>query len=451
MKVELVSYSNKDPLSLISLAARTCYSSKIPKKIRPLDIEGQLFNPGHHTPFEHFFLTFAIEDIPVGDITFGLHLVHPFYNTDQRSGRYAGKMFWRPPFKTVEEYISVSWPTVKEEMKRKVINYLRKEISIFRDNHSQITDLARYFLKKERPFISRENLEKNAPKIAQEQLRMFIPIIFPTGLIHTIDLITLASLYRTAWSPGMREVSKQMAEIVVTQFPDLSFMFPERKERYSEWVPRLEDNKIRIATKPSLRILNIEESIEELEEPPLPSPEMIGPLDLLPFSPQFMNNNLIRLNSVIEVSLATMGQDQRHRGIQRGEPSFTRKFYLPPLLQEAKMYQVAEETMKQWFSFRNKLPSTLWTLLAPYGAMVKYKKSGPLNAVIHEQSKRLCWLAQEEIYQISCILREELEKISCHKYLQLLEPPCLAGKCPEGNRYCGRDLHKVASFFKRTV
>jgi len=448
MKVELVSHSNKNPAFLTSLAARTCYSSKIPKKIRPLDIEDQLFNTGHHTPLEHFFLTFAIEDIPVGDVTFGLHLVHPFYNTDQRSGRFSGKMFWHPQFKTVEDYISTSWPIVEKEMKRKIIDYLRKEISIFQDNHYQITGSARYFLKKERPFISQENLEKNAPKIAQEQLRMFIPIIFPTGLIHTIDLITLASLYQTAWSPGMREVTKQMAEIVVTQFPDLSFMFPKRKERYSEWIPRLSNNDMTtIATEPSLRFLGI----ELLEKSAFPSPEMIGPLDLLPFSPRFMDNNLVRIDTEIEVSLATMGQDQRHRGIQRGKPSFTGNFYLPPLLQEAEMYQVAEETMKQWLSFQNKLPATLWILLAPYGAMVKYKKTGHLNTVIHEQNKRLCWLAQEEIYQISCILREELEKISCHKYQQLLEPPCLAGKCPEGDRYCGRDLHKVTSFSKRIV
>ncbi len=447
MNVRLVSYSNRDPLSLIFLAARTCYCSRVPKKIRHLDIEHQLFDTGHHTPLEHFFLTFAIEDIPIGDVTFGLHLAHPFYNTDQRSGRFSAEMFWHPQFNTVRSYISNYWPMVIEDIKEEIMDYLRKEMSIFQNNHHQITGSAIYFLKQERPFISSENLEKNASKIAQEQLRMFIPIIFPTGLIHTIDLITLASLYQTAWSPGMREVTRQMAEIVVTQFPDLSFIFPKRKKQYSDWTPRLLDNKKVIVTEPSLKLFNM----EELEEPTFPSPEMIGPLDLLPFSPRFMNNNLIRIITEIEVSLATMGQDQRHRGIYRGTPNFTGNFYLPPLLQEAEMYQTAKETMEEWFNFRNKIPATLWILLAPYGAMVRYKKIGHLNAVIHEQNKRLCWLAQEEIYQISYTLRKEIEKTSHHKYLQLLEPPCFAGKCPESNRYCGRDLQNLDKDLSRKI
>ncbi len=84
------------------------------------------------------------------------------------------------------------------------------------------------------------------------------------------------------------------------------------------------------------------------------------------------------------------------------------------------------------------------SMLAPYGAVVCYEKRGDLNAVIHEQGKRLCFCAQSEISNLSQQLREQVARDN--PYLEmgivgLFEPPCYAsGKCAEGSRYCGRDL-----------
>ncbi|MCX6808001.1 MAG: hypothetical protein NTZ80_04390, partial [Patescibacteria group bacterium] len=59
----------------------------------------------------------------------------------------------------------------------------------------------------------------------------------------------------------------------------------------------------------------------------------------------------------------------------------------------------------------------------------------------HEQNKRLCWCAQEEIYHLARELRLKLEKKSIPtNLLGLFEPPCYHGRCAEGKRYCGRDL-----------
>jgi len=446
MKVRLIAWTNRKPLELTSFAARTCYASEIPKWGKLLDVENVLWKTGHHTTLEHFFVSFLIDGISVGDVTLGLHLTHPFYNTSQRSGRYSAKMFWQPRWKEVERYISKYWPGIKERQKKEILSYIQKGVALFQENHSRLTELSKDFLKKERPFISQENLEKNAPKIAQEQLRMFIPVIFPTALVYTINLVSLAVLQRVAWSPPMRYVLKEMVNLVLKKFPELDFIYQWNKKNNSDWSPRLIAREKRILKEPRLRLLKV----NKLTEINFPAGEEIGPLDLLHFLPKTMENHFIEIATEIEISLATMGQDQRHRTIRRSMPEFTGNFYLPPVLEEAGLEKKAREVLEKWISFKGKVPDTLWMVLAPYGAMIRYKKIGSLNAIIHEQNKRLCWCAQEEIYWLSCLLRKELRRTKYRDFLKILEPPCLNGKCPEGARYCGRDLMKIRrELFKR--
>jgi len=447
MRVKLIAWTNRKPLELISFSARVCYSSQRPKWGRLLDVENILWPAGHHTPLEHFFVSFLIEEIPVGEVTLGLHLTHSFYNTSQRSGRYSAKMFWQPNWPEIENYISNFWPEIEKETKKEIMDYIKEGVNLFQKNHPQVADLARKFLKKERPFISNENLEKNASKIAQEQLRMFIPIIFPTALVYTVNLVTLAALQRVAWTPGMRRVIKEMIKAVLKKFPELDFIYQWDEKDNQDWSPELKNKRVRILKEPKLKLLEV----KKLAQISFPSEEEIGPLDLLHFLPQTMTNHFTRIAAEVEISLATMGQDQRHRTLQRDLPEFTGNFYLPPLLQELNFEKEAKKFFQKWLSFKEQIPDTLWMILAPYGAMVRYRKIGSLNAIIHEQAKRLCWCAQEEIYWLSCLLRKEIKKTKNQELLKILEPPCFSGKCPEGARYCGRDLKRAKKFLRRKV
>ena len=91
-------------------------------------------------------------------------------------------------------------------------------------------------------------------------------------------------------------------------------------------------------------------------------------------------------------------------------------------------------------------------VIMPYGAMMRYQKETSVNALKHEQAKRLCWCAQEEIYHLSVLLRQALEHHPVgQKLLPLLVPPCYAHKCVEGVRYCGRQLNKtlVTDYFQK--
>lgn len=93
MKIKLLPPENKNsvnPLLTVSHAAQKCYQAETPVWGKRINEEERLFKPSHHTTFQHAssYFTFDIEDIAISDITLGLHLASPFYNSDQRSGRY---------------------------------------------------------------------------------------------------------------------------------------------------------------------------------------------------------------------------------------------------------------------------------------------------------------------------------------------------------------------------
>lgn len=438
IEVKEFKHTKANPLDLASYMALLCYMSKLPKLGKKhLDVEKQLFKPGHHTTLEHFPLTFAIEGISVGDITFGMHLAHPFYNSDQRSGRYAAEMFLNPDFAKIKKYIKTFWPEVKEIDVRKVMSYVRDGLRIYHTHINEATEIAREFLKDERPYISEKSLKINSPKIAQEQMRMFIPVIFPTAVGYTIDLITLVSMYRVAWTPAMRYVTGEMAKKVLERLPELDFMFKERGQK--KWDVDFLCSSQQIKFKPELGLLEIDGDDKFV----VPSSRDMHPVDMLPFLPEMMDNSVVDIKTKIEISVATMGQDQRHRTIRRGKPYFTGNFYLPPILQECGLEEEARRYLKRWINLSKKIPKTLAMVIAPYGAMVAYEKKGSFNAIAHEQFKRLCWCAQEEIYHLGRSLRLAIEKQksgSC-ALLQMFEPPCLrTDKCAEGKRSCGRDM-----------
>lgn len=86
--IKLLAKTDVDLLTLASYMAVICYQDTMLELGKRMDTEGKLFKKGHHKPFQHYYMTFATEGIAVGDITFGMHLARPFYNTDQRSGRF---------------------------------------------------------------------------------------------------------------------------------------------------------------------------------------------------------------------------------------------------------------------------------------------------------------------------------------------------------------------------
>lgn len=447
--VKLIAHTDIDPLELASHAALFCYQAETPAMGKKIDVENRLFNVGHHTTLQHSFFTFAIEGIAVGDITLGFHLAHSFYNSDQRSGRYCSKMFLEPDFAEIKGYIEKFWPGIKSAEQKRVIEYIKKGVGVYHKNIVDASGISRDFLKSERPYINEKSLDMNASKIAQEQMRMFIPVIFPTGFDYTINLTVLAALHQISWTPSMQFVVARMVAEVLKKFPEISFMFDKNKKSKNNWsleIPKV--SMIKLKYKPQHILLDVLGDRNFIE----PKNEKMHPIDLLHFDPEMMDNSIGELRTRTEISMATMGQDQRHRTIRRGKPKFTGSFYLSPILRKMKLEDEARSLMKEWVEISKSIPKSLAMILAPYGAMVSYEKASSFNAVAHEQAKRLCWCAQEEIYHAGLFLRQGIEKKvgKNSKLLKMFEPPCYRdGKCAEGARYCGRDmkLRKSGNYF----
>ncbi|MBU4216999.1 FAD-dependent thymidylate synthase [Candidatus Parcubacteria bacterium] len=427
---------NNNPLTVVSHAALKCYQAISPIWGKRIDERGRLFDTSHHTTFQHAssYFTFDIEKIAISDITFGLHLASPFYNSDQRSGRYCAKMFLEPNYELIDDYIAKFWPEVSSSDRTMAINFVKFGVEVFHTNIEQATKTAVDLIKSERPFA--KGIEATAAKIAQEQMRMFISLIFPTGMDFTVNLTALAAMRLSAWTPGMRYATDKMAELIIAKHPELAYVFAgERKDE--NWTPELHDKEK--ITFPKFQLF----SVTSPEKFVMPVSRDMHPIDTLHFQPKYMDNSVCRVKTQVKLSAATMGQDQRHRTISRAKPAFTGDFYMPPILSELKLEKAAEEVMTKWLEMKNVLPATLWAAIAPYGAMLTYEKDGSANAVAHEQGKRLCFCAQEEIYNLGRLEREAIKQEygADSELLKIFEPPCYrTGICAEGARYCGRDL-----------
>ncbi len=277
----------------------------------------------------------------------------------------------------------------------------------------------------------------NASKLAQEQMRAFIPVVFPTGLMITMDFTAIAAMFRVAWTPPLRYIMSRMAELIVEQWPDAAFAFTEVGKDCQPW--ELVDGAPHVKDSPECRLL-YPLAPGDLGGFVPPSREEVGPLDLLHFSPRVMDNRTEEVKDEVTLSVATMGQDQRHRTIQRGLPRFTRGFYLPPVARELGLGEQALSLVGEWGQMMgNDRLRPIGHLLAPYGAMVRYPRVANLAAFIHEGDKRLCWCSQQEIYEVARQRREQLANVG-HPVVPYLSPHCVSsGVCLEGVRCCGRD------------
>jgi len=451
VKITKIAETNVDPTTLASHAARMCYTADTPQLGDTIDVKKRLFDTGHHSTLEHNYWTFMIENIPVSSMVFGLHLTAPFYDTDQRSGRFS-KMYENPDMDDIKNTIETYYPDLSARDVSLATDFVERGLSVYANNKDTVTEMARDAIHHERPNAPEKYVEQNAPKLAQEQLRMFVSMIAPTALDWTVDLATICAFYRTAWTPFMRDaMDKIVAEITKTN-PDIAYMFDKDARNTKHWAPEFKAGQyLGTKTRPDFELLNYQYDDTRFREN-----KSRDTVDTLQFSPEYMDNSLMFVDSRIHIDAgATMGQDQRHRSIKRSKPVFTGYFYLPPLLAKAGLKDKADMFMRDYYKMVQspEFSKSLMTSIAPYGAMVQYDKHADLNALIHEQGKRTCWCAQEAIYHLACDLRRELagkigEDAAVMKYMT---PPCLSmGHCVEGARCCGRSiaLDKINGYFR---
>ena len=434
-----------DPEGKAKLLASLCYQSSFQdacKGASKIPLKKGLFKPGHHTPFESTHWQFFIENIPVSMVTFGLHMTHPFYNSLQRSGRYCYEMFSGNTYKKfVSEFVDEYCPETGD---RTILNWVVRGVEFFNAMLPRITAKAKQAIRDERPYFmnnlpedKREDaIDKQAKRIAQEQLRCIISTIFPTGLSHDIDTITLASMYHAAWNEPLKDLLRQMIGKAL-EYTGLSFV--AKDDLFDEdmsWCPTVSDYTARLVVSPHVTVTGIS---EEKDRDFTGFDKLHGSLDLLQFSPKANTQKVADITSIVAMSVASYGQDQRHRTVSHGNPIVTGDFYLPPLLRgDLEIEKFCQEFMNDWLTMVSQFGANKLIFFIPYGAVVSYVKKADNKSYYHELSRRKCLKAQEEICHVANLTDNQVFPTLGKKRTG---PPCIEDKCLEAIR-CGRDMSK---------
>ena len=473
-----VSVHNQDNLSNsysdAQLAGSICYKPSIEAAFiaaPKLSGKNALWKTKHHTTLMHanHYVSFILDKIPVSLVTFGLHLQNTYYNSSQRSGRFCTSMFDADykdyVVKFIDRYTSLDSTS---EIGRDILNWVQHGVNYFKTNLPRIAEKAGEAILDERPNYAGD-LNEQSHRIAQEQLRYVISTIFPTGMMFTIDIPTLVALYECAWNIPLANLTKRMYDsvfknsslgsLVEDENPDKMFYIGDRRYRQAKkklgdalelnytpaflnftptviWAPKCvvsNDNSAQLNAMIFKRLTRIQENTS---------------VDTLPFSPNanMLNDGFVdpTIESKVSVSVATFGQDQRHRSIDRGLPVVTGEIYVPPLLRGCDNF--FKKHMKTYLDLAKRGGIENLIHFIPYGAVVSYTKRADFRAFHHETTKRLCLNAQEEIAQLSKLT---IDQLFGNSSVDRPGPPCLIhGQCEEGKRYCGRE---IAGDFYRTL
>ena len=422
------------PTDIAVGSARSCYVGKkiiTPEEVQNWDKKGVLldsiFKAGHHTTLQHYHFTILIEGISRHLIWRLLHS-HLFYNSEQVSQRYA-KM-------KIENFY-----TPKNGNKDRWNNYYQKMFFYYET-----------FIEKLEPII-KEKLPKFqkgiANKKAQEMARYLLPVGMKAHLYHTINVIT------------------------ALRYINVAKVLPEAKEEATEFIKLLEKEMLKIDE-------NLKPLIEFAKKEPVSFPDIdikkfrtqkdINVFDIINYnfnlnenysgvlraSNLFLDESLLGgFNSYIQLSLSADAQNQRHRRSPAIRPAlekiYQKNFYTPPII-EKYLKKEYNEAIEYSYQFFEKEVEEIGFGEAVYALTNAHKieilEKDDFNEFAHKAQMRLCYNAQQEIFDIVYSQIQQLKKKNID-YKNFL-PPCairyktgIKPYCPEGERFCGVKVWKL--------
>jgi len=490
----------QEPYNLAIATARTCYSSRV---IEPGDVDRDeqaraqrdriaesIYRAGHHTTIQHSTFQFVLERVSRQFLWSFLHS-HPFYNSEQVSQRYV---------EVKPEHFTI--PPLDEPARTIYLSTVRLQMEAYH----RLAELIEPTVRREyqRLFPARELEEKRwnsaIKKRCQEVARYCLPIATHAHLYHTISGITLHRYWRLCQQFDtpleQRVVIGKMVEQVAgidSQFMKLAadpipleetleyrafeaFHHPgangqgqafleEFDQELGGYTSRLIDYNARgqatmaqaVRSVLGLRKLQVsdEEAIDCVLNPSR-NPYLSDALTLTTISK--LSRTMVHPHFTFQKKLSHTAdsQDQRHRMVPASRPILASHVvpghpdYLVPVLINAAplALEYYHETMaKVWQAIEQLLDlGTSYEFamyLLPNAFPIRFQESGDLLHFHHKWVQRLCYTAQEEIWN-AC--REEVLQITQRfpaigKYLQA---PCwlraqarVRPYCPEGDRFCG--------------
>ena len=459
-------------------------------------IAESIYKAGHHTTIQHATFQFILDKVSRHFIWSFLHS-HPFYNSEQVSQRYvevtAGN-FTVPPLedKALELYLA----TVHMQMDAyKKLNEILGPV--VRSQYARIFPNRDPELKKWSSALK---------KRGQEVARYVLPVATHAHLYHTVSGLTLHRYHKLCAqfdTPAeQRLVVQKMVDAVsvvdplffrsiedtipMDKTPEYQFFVEqelqndlETREAYlnefdsrlGSFTSKLADYKVngQASMADAVRsVLGIErarlsdaEAID-LVLNPAKNPYFSEALNITTMGKLTRTMNHPHFTFLKKISHTADSQDQRHRMTPASRPVLFRQFlpdkpdYIVPAL-----ISVAPEAL----DFYNQLMEKVWRnmtallnggvseetvmYLLPNAFPIRFYESGDLLNLHHKWTKRLCYTAQEEIWNMC---RDEVIQVGkiFPEIAKYILPPCgmrnLAGVrpyCPEGERFCGVPVWKM--------
>lgn len=501
------------PFNNAVATARTCYSSKViysedvGKDDKSLALRDKIaqstYQAGHHTTLQHATFQFVLENVSRQFLWSFLHS-HPFYNSEQVSQRYVEvkpDRFFIPPIEG--DALSLYVETIRGLMDayHELIRLLDPTI---RSEYKRIFPMRN---------LEEKRWQNAMKKRAQEVARYVLPIATHAHLYHTISGLTLHRYHRLLNQPDtpleQGIVVRKMVEAVNQTDPDFfKFLedplpleqtpeylalqqFPFTATEQNEFienfdksldghVSKLTDYKahaeatmaeaVRTVLGATPERLSDDEAIELVMNPAQNS-HLSESLNVMSLSK--LTRTMVHPHFTFRKKLSHTAdsQDQRHRMTPGSRPIFStqvrpgRPDYITPVL--IQMTPAAKDfydaTMdKLWGAMEKLLNSGVKEefafYLLPNAFPIRFEESGDLLHFHHKWSSRLCYTAQEEIWN-SCFDEVRQVRTVSPRIAKYILAPCSERKaigakpfCPEGDRFCGvRVWEKQLEQYVRTI
>ncbi len=433
--------SNYKPTDIAVGSARSCYYGKhivTPEDAARWDKKNELLNSifkaGHHTTLMHYHFTFLIEGMSRLLIWRLLHS-HPFYNSEQVSQRYA-KM----------KIDNFTYP--KNADKQKWQKYYEEMFKYYEELIEKLTPIIEKILPKFQ--------KKSSRKKAQEFARYLLPVGMNAHLYHTINVITaLRYIAAAKVIPEAKDEAKEFANQLKQQMLEID----------ENLAPLIEFAENENAVFPEINIKRIKEKHNVKEK--------VKVFDIIDYDFELNTNyaGVMRLssmyldesilgsfNSYIKLSLSADAQNQRHRRSPAIRPKlediYKRDFYIPPVIKKNnEIKEIYLKAVHKSYNFFEKESVVLGFGEAAYALLnahnIEIIEHDDFNEFAHKAQMRLCFNAQEEIFDIVYEQVKQLKNAGV-KAAENFLPPCavrykegLRPVCPEGGRFCGVKVWKL--------
>ena len=438
MQIKFLETKNLSNIAISS--ARTCYfpngivkPSQSENWVRKKPLLSSIFKAGHHSTLQHTNITMLITGIS-RHLIFRLLHSHSYYNSEQVSQRYA-KM-------KIESFI---YP--KNADNKLWQNFYEKRFN----NYEKLIEILQKDIENALPkFKKRDVLKKS-----QEFARYLLPQGMSAYMYHSVNITTILRYIAVAkFLPEVRAEAIEFARQLESELLSLDDSFKELIEyakTESVTYPDIDMQKIK-------REKNITKDIEIFD--------LVKPLDfdlnqnysnILRESQMLLDGaNLGSFNSYIKLSLSADAQNQRHRRSPaiRSLLSFEPDFYIPNIIKKnQRALDIYKEANEQSYQFiENQRESVdksdlVYALLNSHN--IEIIENNDFNSFNHKAQMRLCFNAQEEIFDI---VKEQVAQLREHNICNIDKymPPCyLRAKdkihpiCPEGSRFCGKKVWKM--------